>query len=71
MSNLEKIKWLGAVFILVSPVMAYFQMIPLNFLILSFGIAIWAWVGYKTKDRPMFMLNVVSVILNLLAYINN
>ena len=71
MSKTEMLKWIGTLFIILSPITAFYHFIPLNFLILCIGTGIWCIAGMITKDRPMIFVNIVSTVLNIFAYLNN
>ena len=71
MTRIELIKWIGTFFIILSPIVAYFQYIPENFIVLSIGTCIWLYAGWKCNDKPMMTVNFISTILNIIAYIGN
>lgn len=60
---MKKIKWVGTILCLVGIGLTSFNVYPLNIFLSLIGSAIWAYAGYLQDDAPLFLVEIVAVML--------
>lgn len=58
-ASLESIKWTGLFLLVIGASLNAINIYPLNSLFLVAGGLAWAWVGYKQKDTPLILTNLL------------
>ena len=70
MKNVEKLKWLGTVFVLTGILLTNLNNYPLNIYLHGTGVVFWTLSGYLSKDKailtnfgfqiPIFIFGIVN-----------
>jgi hypothetical protein len=57
------VKWLGTILCLLGIGLTSFNIYPLNIFLGLVGSALWTYAGYLQKDKPLFLVEFVAVIM--------
>ena len=57
------IKWAGTILCLLGIGLTSFNIYPLNIFLSLVGSALWTYAGYLQKDKPLFLVEFVAVIM--------
>lgn len=57
------IKWAGTILCLLGIGLTSFNIYPLNIFLSLVGSALWTYAGYIQKDKPLFLVEFVAVIM--------
>jgi hypothetical protein len=57
------IKWSGTILCLFGIALTSFNIYPLNIFLGLVGSALWTYAGYLQKDKPLFLVEFVAVIM--------
>jgi|TARA_B100001559_G_C15957964_1_gene375203 hypothetical protein len=73
MKNVEKLKWLGTVFVLTGILLTNLNNYPLNIYLHGTGVVFWTLSGYLSKDKailtnfgfqiPIFIFGIVNFFM--------
>ncbi len=73
MKNVEKLKWLGTVFVLTGILLTNLNNYPLNIYLHGTGVVFWTLSGYLSKDKailtnfgfqiPIFIFGIVNFFI--------
>jgi hypothetical protein len=57
------VKWSGTILCLLGIGLTSFNIYPLNIFLGLVGSALWTYAGYLQKDKPLFLVEFVAVIM--------
>ena len=57
------VKWLGTILCLLGIGLTSFNIYPLNIFLSLVGSGLWTYAGYLQKDKPLFLVEFVAVIM--------
>lgn len=57
------IKWLGTILCLMGIALTSFNIYPINVVLSMVGSALWTLAGFLQKDPPLFLVELVAVII--------
>lgn len=60
---MKELKWWGTTLCLVGIGLTSINVYPLNILFGLVGSALWTWAGWKQDDMPLFLVELVAVIM--------
>jgi hypothetical protein len=63
-------KWLGTILCLIGICLTSFNFYPLNVWFSLIGSALWTLAGYLQRDVPLFLVEVVAVVMYLAGLIS-
>jgi drug/metabolite transporter (DMT)-like permease len=63
------IKWLGTILCLTGIALTSFNIYPLNIFLSLIGSFLWAVAGLLQRDPPLFLVEIVAVVIYILGVI--
>lgn len=57
------IKWAGTILCLLGIGLTSFNIYPLNIFLSLVGSGLWTYAGYLQKDKPLFLVEFVAVLM--------
>ena len=60
---MEYIKWSGTILCLLGIGLTSFNIYPLNIFLSLIGSGLWTYAGYLQKDKPLFLVEFVAVLM--------
>ncbi len=60
---MQYIKWTGTILCLLGIALTSFNIYPLNIYLSLVGSALWTYAGYLQKDKPLFLVEFVAVLM--------
>ena len=57
------IKWAGTILCLMGIGLTSFNIYPLNIFLSLMGSGLWTYAGYLQKDKPLFLVEFVAVLM--------
>ncbi len=63
-------KWLATCLCLAGIALTSFNIYPLNIILSAVGSAMWAWAGWKQRDNPLLIVELVAVLFYLSGIIS-
>ena len=57
------IKWCGTILCLLGIALTSFNIYPLNIFLSLVGSGLWTYAGYLQKDKPLFLVEFVAVLM--------
>jgi hypothetical protein len=60
---MEYIKWSGTILCLLGIGLTSFNIYPLNIFLSLVGSGLWTYAGYLQKDKPLFLVEFVAVLM--------
>jgi hypothetical protein len=60
---MQYIKWSGTILCLLGIALTSFNIYPLNIYLSLVGSALWTYAGYLQKDKPLFLVEFVAVLM--------
>ena len=60
---MKSIKWTGTFLCLTGIALTSFNVYPINIVLSLIGSALWTWAGWAQKDMPLFLVELVAVIM--------
>ena len=70
MTLLNILKWLGTILIVLANVFRAVDMHMADMLATLAGAGLWSYAAWKTKDKALFAVNMISVLLMVLGLYN-
>ncbi len=64
------LKWAGTILCLLGIALTSFNIYPANIVLSLIGSALWAQVGVRQRDMPLFIVEIAAVLLYLSGIIN-
>jgi hypothetical protein len=62
---MQYIKWSGTILCLLGIALTSFNIYPLNVFLSLVGSALWTYAGYLQKDKALFLVEFVAVLMYL------
>ncbi len=63
-------KWLATCLCLAGIALTSFNIYPLNIILSAVGSAMWAWAGWKQRDNPLLIVELVAVMFYISGMIS-
>jgi hypothetical protein len=63
-------KWLATCLCLAGIALTSFNIYPLNIILSAVGSAMWAWAGWKQRDNPLLIVELVAVVFYISGMIS-
>jgi len=63
-------KWLATCLCLAGIALTSFNIYPINIILSAVGSAMWAWAGWKQRDNPLLIVELVAVLFYLSGIIS-
>lgn len=63
-------KWFATCLCLFGIALTSFNIYPLNIILSAVGSALWAWAGWKQRDNPLLIVELVAVFFYASGFIN-
>ncbi len=63
-------KWLATCLCLAGIALTSFNIYPLNIILSAVGSAMWAWAGWKQRDNPLLIVELVAVLFYISGMIS-
>jgi len=63
-------KWLATCLCLAGIALTSFNIYPLNIILSAVGSAMWAWAGWKQRDDPLLIVELVAVVFYISGMIS-
>ncbi len=64
------LKWLATCFCLIGIALTSFNIYPLNIVLSGIGSAMWSWAGWKQRDNPLLIVELVAVVFYISGMIS-
>lgn len=61
--QVQHIKWAGTILCLLGIALTSFNVYPANIFLSLVGSALWTYAGYLQDDAPLFLVEIVAVML--------
>jgi hypothetical protein len=55
-------KWIATYLCLAGIALTSFNIYPINIVLSGIGSAMWAWAGWKQRDNPLLIVELVAVL---------
>jgi len=55
-------KWFATCLCLIGIALTSFNIYPINIVLSGVGSAMWAWAGWKQRDDPLLIVELVAVV---------
>jgi hypothetical protein len=63
-------KWFATCLCLAGIALTSFNIYPLNIILSAVGSAMWAWAGWKQRDNPLLIVELVAVVFYISGMIS-
>jgi len=63
-------KWFATCLCLAGIALTSFNIYPLNIILSAVGSAMWAWAGWKQRDNPLLIVELVAVVFYISGIIS-
>ena len=63
-------KWFATCLCLFGIALTSFNIYPLNIIFSAVGSALWAWAGWKQRDNPLLIVELVAVVFYISGMIS-
>ena len=63
-------KWFATCLCLAGIALTSFNIYPLNIILSGIGSALWAWAGWKQRDNPLLIVELVAVVFYISGMIS-
>ena len=63
-------KWIATYLCLAGIALTSFNIYPMNIVLSGVGSAMWAWAGWKQRDNPLLIVEVVAVVFYISGMIS-
>jgi hypothetical protein len=63
-------KWVATCLCLVGIALTSYNIYPMNIVLSAGGSAMWAWAGWKKRDNPLLIVEVVAVFFYISGMIS-
>jgi len=63
-------KWIATYLCLAGIALTSFNIYPMNILLSGVGSAMWAWAGWKQRDNPLLIVELVAVLFYISGMIS-
>ena len=63
-------KWVATYLCLAGIALTSFNIYPMNIVLSGIGSAMWAWAGWKQRDNPLLIVEVVAVLFYISGMIS-
>lgn len=63
-------KWFATCLCLFGIALTSFNIYPLNIILSGVGSALWAWAGWKQRDNPLLIVELVAVVFYISGMIS-
>jgi hypothetical protein len=63
-------KWLATCLCLAGIALTSFNIYPINIILSAVGSAMWAWAGWKQRDNPLLIVELVAVVFYISGMIS-
>jgi hypothetical protein len=63
-------KWFATCLCLFGIALTSFNIYPLNIILSAVGSALWAWAGWKQRDNPLLIVELVAVVFYISGMIS-
>jgi hypothetical protein len=63
-------KWVATCLCLVGIALTSYNIYPMNIVLSAGGSAMWAWAGWKQRDNPLLIVEVVAVFFYISGMIS-
>ena len=63
-------KWFATCLCLAGIALTSFNIYPLNIILSGVGSALWAWAGWKQRDNPLLIVELVAVVFYISGMIS-
>ena len=67
---MTRTKWYGTILCLTGITLTSYNVYPLNIVFGFFGSLLWTYAGYVQKDKPLFLVEIVAVLVYLSGIVN-
>lgn len=63
-------KWFATCLCLAGIALTSFNIYPMNIVLSAVGSAMWAWAGWKQRDNPLLIVELVAVVFYISGMIS-
>ena len=63
-------KWIATYLCLAGIALTSFNIYPMNIVLSGIGSAMWAWAGWKQRDNPLLIVELVAVLFYISGMIS-
>jgi hypothetical protein len=63
-------KWLGTISYLIGMTLTAFNIYPINIVMSTIGALLWTHAAWVTKDKPLLMLEIVTIVVYGVGFTN-
>jgi hypothetical protein len=63
-------KWIATYLCLAGIALTSFNIYPINIVLSGIGSAMWAWAGWKQRDNPLLIVELVAVLFYISGMIS-
>jgi len=63
-------KWFATCLCLIGIALTSFNIYPINIVLSGVGSAMWAWAGWKQRDAPLLIVELVAVVFYISGMIS-
>jgi hypothetical protein len=63
-------KWVATCLCLIGIALTSYNIYPMNIVLSAGGSAMWAWAGWKQRDNPLLIVEVVAVFFYISGMIS-
>lgn len=63
-------KWIATYLCLAGIALTSFNIYPMNIVLSGVGSAMWAWAGWKQRDNPLLIVELVAVVFYISGMIS-